>query len=334
MNTIFRVNLLALGALGFAGQASAEWRCDCTSIVGSCQAEATVGESFIEVTARAEQCARVDYFVDGIPFVALVVDGVERQDWIARSENPTVIVQSCQVCLDKADDESAVPAASVPGTGEPTRLLEVAPVYPAAAAAAGTEGYVDLRFTVSPIGTPMDVEIVAAEPAGVFEQAALAAINRWRYSPGDPDAPPTVTERIEFEISDAVFAAVDSPQAARPAPRPPAFNACVREEASYNFGAMIDVSLINACEQALVVHNCAAGTGAARQQWICGESELSASGRLEITRAPNSEYWWLACSVEDTACRDDGRQWVRSMHRQVASVNPQNRARAELARSY
>jgi TonB family protein len=243
-------------------------------------------------------------------------------------------VQSCQVCLDNAGNESAEQAQAADGAAEPTRLIEVAPAYPPAAAAAGIEGYVDLRFTVSPLGTVGNVQVVEAEPQGVFEQAALAAVNRWRYTPGNTAEPPTLTERIEFNIGTAVFALTGAAQTSRAAPREPLFNGCVRERARYDFGAMIDVSLINACEQALVVHSCSPGVGSARQQWICGEGELRNAGNLEITRAPNSEYWWLACSVDDTACRNDGREWVRAMHRQLASVNPQNRTRAELARSY
>ena len=45
-------------------------------------------------------CARVDYFVDGQPFVSVVVDGEDRENWLARTTNPRILVQSCQVCRD------------------------------------------------------------------------------------------------------------------------------------------------------------------------------------------------------------------------------------------
>ena len=85
--------IVALSALMCSGQALAEWRCDCTSIVDSCAATATVQDSFIEVTSNTAQCSRVDYFVDGTPLVALVVDGAERQDWISESATPSIIIQ-------------------------------------------------------------------------------------------------------------------------------------------------------------------------------------------------------------------------------------------------
>ncbi|MDX1563315.1 MAG: energy transducer TonB, partial [Gammaproteobacteria bacterium] len=349
MKTTSRGISIALITLAFGHQAAAEWRCDCTSIVGSCQAAATVGDSFIEVTSNNAQCARVDYFVDGIPFVALVVDGVERQDWIARSESPSIIVQSCQVCVDNADSSAAAGAVATGANGgeqaeETARLIEVAPVYPAAAAAAGTEGYVDVRVSLTPSGEVMTAEVVEAEPAGVFDQAALQAVTRWRYTRSTTEESRTLTERVTFSIDDAILALNARParQAAanQPVARDVSFNSCVREEASYDFGAMVDVSLINACSDTLIVYSCASGVGSQAQKWICRDPEQTATllassranpsaadvsvstpagartfaalGNLELTRAPNSEYWWLACRVDDTVCRNEGREWVRS----------------------
>jgi TonB family protein len=329
-------NLLTAVALSSAGTATAEWRCDCTSIVGSCSASASAGESFIEVTSNTAQCARVDYFVDGIPFVALVVDGVERQNWITQTENPSIIVQGCQICLDNAADgvvRNSTPSAT---DGERTRIIEVAPTYPPAAAAAGIEGHVDVRFTVAPDGGVSGAEVVEAEPADVFDRAALAAVRRWRYSPSEGTEPETMTDRVSFDLDDAVFGlreTTPSPEA-RSGQAEPVLNRCVREGASYDFGAMIDVSLINACQEPLVVHSCAAGVGPSQQQWICREGELAEDGNFQITRAPNSEYWWLACSIGDAACRGEGQLWIRSMHRQLASVDPRDRTRAPLARSF
>jgi TonB family protein len=36
---------------------------------------------------------------------------------------------------------------------------------------------------VSVEGEPSDVHIVASEPAGTFDRAAMAAVKRWRYAP-------------------------------------------------------------------------------------------------------------------------------------------------------
>lgn len=351
--------ITALIALTAGTSASAEWRCDCTSIVGSCTANATVNPSFVEVTSNVTQCARVDYFVDGIPFVALVVDGMERQDWIAQSESPAVIIQSCQVCLDNTG-ATVVPdfGTSLESEGDPTRLITVDPDYPADAAVAGIEGYVDVQFEISGSGTVAGAEVVAAEPPGVFDVAALAAVNRWRYTRPPAGERPLMMERIEFDLGDAIFALTADRSATPAAVRSidPQRNNCVREDARFDFGTMVDISLINACSVPLLVYRCSAGTGPDHDRWICNDPErtttllqpalhsasgaasaeagLTNVGRLEITRAPNSEYWWLACTVDDGGCRDEGRQWIRSMNGQIASIDPQNRTRVRLARSY
>ena len=57
------------------------------------------------------------------------------------------------------------------------------PQYPASARDRGLEGWVDLQFMVMTDGSLADVAIVGAQPVGVFEQAALEAVRRWRYQP-------------------------------------------------------------------------------------------------------------------------------------------------------
>jgi TonB family protein len=326
------------GAL-VCGNAAGQSRCDCTRIVGSCSASATAGAGFIDVTSSVEQCARVDYFVDGVPFVALVVDGSGRQGAIIGSESPSIIVSSCQICLDGADTGNA-PAfgSSIVSDGEPVRLIGVAPDYPPAAATAGIEGYVEVRFTISPSGTVVAPEVVAAEPAGVFDSAALAAVSRWRYTHPSGETAPVVTERVEFDLAEEIFSLTASERrSTAPGDRNgPERNRCIREDARYDFGSTIDVSLVNACSEPLMVYNCSAGTGPNRELWVCGETgaSLPAASRLEITRAPHGEYWWLACAVDDADCRNGGSDWVRTMDRQHANVDPQDRTRLRLDRSY
>jgi TonB family protein len=344
MRVEYQASLAAVCGLVFSGNSLAQSPCDCTSIIGSCSASVTVQNSFIEVTSDTPQCARVDYVVDGTPFVSLVVDGAARQDRTVQSSSPSVIVQSCQICLaNTAAADAPDFGAGLYSAGEATRLIEVAPAYPAEALAAGIEGFVDVRFTISPSGVVNSPEIAEANPEGVFEEAALAAVSRWRYTGNLQGEPVTVTERLEFTLSDELFSLrPNSGAASRPLPvTEPVRNHCIQEESRYDFGAVVDVSLINACEDALIVYSCAAGTGANHELWTCQNPRgsgsalgASASSRLELTRAPNGEYWWLACDVDDAACLSDGRQWIRSLDGQTATINPQNRTRAQLARSY
>lgn len=359
--------LIAVSVLlaGFgAAPAHAQYRCDCTSVVDTCSAEVVARGTFLEITTDQQMCARVDYFVDGQPFVSLVVDGEDRENWLARTTNPRILVQSCQVCRDTgASAAQAAPARpAAPPSGDQADaddgglepLIASVPEYPEAARARGLRGVVELEFTVTPAGTVENPRVVSAEPRNVFDAAALAAVARRRYAADAEREPQTLTERIEFAPPRATAATAAAPPAGP-------LNRCVREDAVYNYGEMVDVGLINACTEPLMVFACAQGTGKDRGRWTCSNSEQRGDilvqsddqrvGRrytagnatdvrtytyrdsFSLTRAPNSQLWWVACAEMDTACRSDARAWTRSVTGQDASVNPQARSPIALARS-
>ena len=62
-------------------------------------------------------------------------------------------------------------------------LVRFAPEYPPGPLAKGTEGWVKVQFSITAAGTVKDAFVVEAQPPKVFDQAALAAIARWRYNP-------------------------------------------------------------------------------------------------------------------------------------------------------
>jgi TonB family protein len=64
-----------------------------------------------------------------------------------------------------------------------TRTRYVAPQFPDVARQRGIDGWVDLQFLVGTDGGVSDVKIVGAQPAGIFEQAALEALRHWHYQP-------------------------------------------------------------------------------------------------------------------------------------------------------
>lgn len=67
--------------------------------------------------------------------------------------------------------------------GDVRPIVRTNPDYPPRALAANTEGWVQVRFTVTAAGTVRDAVVVASEPGTVFDEAALRAIARWRYTP-------------------------------------------------------------------------------------------------------------------------------------------------------
>jgi TonB family protein len=351
--------------LGGYGTASAQYRCDCTSVIDTCSAEVVARGTFLEIKTNQQQCARVDYFVDGQPFVSVVVDGEDRENWLARTTNPRILVQSCQVCRDSGASAAAPAASRAPATpavptaadenGDLQPLIGSVPEYPATAR--GARGYAEVEFTVTPAGTVESPRVVAAEPRNVFDSAALTAVARRRYPEDAARAPQTIKERIDF-APPRVRAGAATAVAADTGP----LNGCVREDAVYNYGDMVDVGLINACTEPLFVFGCAAGTGKDRGRWVCSNSEQRGdvlvpvgderSGRrymagdaaafrsytytdsFSVTRAPNSQYWWVACAETDAGCRSDARQWTRAVSGQDASVDPQTRSPIAVASSY
>jgi protein TonB len=64
-----------------------------------------------------------------------------------------------------------------------TPLVRVDPVYPPSLEGRGIEGSVRVQFDVTPAGTVRNAIVVASEPRGAFDEAALEAIARWRYNP-------------------------------------------------------------------------------------------------------------------------------------------------------
>jgi|GEM_PF-829812 len=61
------------------------------------------------------------------------------------------------------------------------------PRYPRGAEAAGVEGVTLVRFDVTESGETENVEVVAAAPPQIFDEASVEAIETWRYEPAVRD---------------------------------------------------------------------------------------------------------------------------------------------------
>jgi protein TonB len=89
--------------------------------------------------------------------------------------------------------------AAVIGAGSLRRTRFVEPEYPRTARNAGVEGWVDLEFVVRTDGSVDAARVLAAQPEGTFEDAALAAISRWRFEPVQRDGVP-VDQRARLRM--------------------------------------------------------------------------------------------------------------------------------------
>ncbi len=73
--------------------------------------------------------------------------------------------------------------AACASANRPLQLLSGAgPIYPEAARAEGIEGNVTVRYDVDTEGVVRNAVVVASEPPGIFDEAALKAVRSWRFN--------------------------------------------------------------------------------------------------------------------------------------------------------
>lgn len=101
------------------------------------------------------------------------------------------------------------PSAGVVRVGgnikQPTKVFNVAPVYPASMQAAGLEGVVKLDVLIATDGTVASVRVASAQVHPAFAAAAAAAVKQWRFTPTLLNGQPVeveMTASISFSLSD------------------------------------------------------------------------------------------------------------------------------------
>ena len=60
-------------------------------------------------------------------------------------------------------------------------LVRINPEYPRKARMLGIEGWVILQFTITEMGTVVNIKVIDSRPKDMFEQAAVQAVSRWKY---------------------------------------------------------------------------------------------------------------------------------------------------------
>jgi len=93
---------------------------------------------------------------------------------------------------------------NVISAGSLQRTRTVAAVYPDGPRRRGVTGWVDLQFTVTVTGAVEDITIVGAEPAEVFDAAAMTAVKSWKFAPivrSGGAVPQRAATRLRFDIS-------------------------------------------------------------------------------------------------------------------------------------
>lgn len=89
-------------------------------------------------------------------------------------------------------------------TGQMIPFIKVPPQYPQSALVKGVEGYVDVIFDVTELGTTDNIRIVGYEPSSVFNRSVIKAIKNWKYKPNIVDGVPVrtwdVRDRVRFNL--------------------------------------------------------------------------------------------------------------------------------------
>lgn len=80
------------------------------------------------------------------------------------------------------------------------RTYSVDPVFPDVAREGDLTGFVDLEFMVRADGSVADVTVLKAQPVGVFESSAVAAVRQWHYRPVERDGVP-VDEHARLRLN-------------------------------------------------------------------------------------------------------------------------------------
>jgi protein TonB len=96
--------------------------------------------------------------------------------------------------------EQTQPARAV-APAAPRLLSAPSPRYPVSALRRKIEGSVTVEFTVQPDGSVSSPRVLSANPAGLFEEAALAAAARWRFE--RVPAAITTARIVQFRVGEA-----------------------------------------------------------------------------------------------------------------------------------
>jgi protein TonB len=118
---------------------------------------------------------------------------------MAKNMNPSEGAAEIASMMDAEVDLAEVTSLGAGGSDrDVVPLVEVDPEYPQRAQARKIEGYVDVEYTVTALGTVADAKVLGSRPPYIFDRAALSAIRRWKYKPKIKDG--VAVPRIGMQI--------------------------------------------------------------------------------------------------------------------------------------
>lgn len=116
---------------------------------------------------------------------------------------PVAVQQTVTPPVQAAPAPAAAPGDEPVAVTAMMAITTAKPEYPPRALRAGVQGAVTLVFTVTPEGDVRDPKVAKANPPDVFDEAAKAAILKWKFRPKTVDGRPVAwpaTLSIKFTL--------------------------------------------------------------------------------------------------------------------------------------
>lgn len=173
-----------------AGLAAAEQR------IAQATAEARLAAEAITVAAARDAASRAPSLTTP-PSTSPAADPGTAQPAVAELET----ARRPEPAPTRSTVATAVEPPVTRAPAQPRLLRDVAPRYPINALRRGLSGWVRVAFTVRPDGSVDNPQLIASQPEGVFDQAALAVARQWRFEAGTQAT--TIVREVRFEAPDA-----------------------------------------------------------------------------------------------------------------------------------
>jgi protein TonB len=124
---------------------------------------------------------------------------------LARSNKPNQDMGDMAFAIDVDIDVGGTDILIAASDTDVIPIVRVNPQYPLRASERGIEGWVEVRFTISKLGTVKDPRVLNSHPSSIFDRSALKAIRKWKYNPkiedGEPMERPGVNVRLKFQLN-------------------------------------------------------------------------------------------------------------------------------------
>ncbi len=124
---------------------------------------------------------------------------------MAKSNKPSQDMGDMAFAIDVDIDLSGANIAIAASDSDVVPIVRIRPQYPLRASERGIEGWVEVEFTISKLGTVKNPSVLKSYPSSIFDRSALKAIRKWKYNPkiedGEPVERPGVKVRLKFDLS-------------------------------------------------------------------------------------------------------------------------------------